>query len=453
MSRAPSSSSVPLHRRSDIRPVVPAADRMVMTTPFRRWMKPAVVACVLGAYSGTFWSNVTGMPELSFMAVYSAEGVFDTLGGMLAVLSFLLFAASMRRSPASAEGLIAVGRPALPVFYGILMVICFVMAGEEFSWGGRLAPAGGVPGGWGPDFNTASWIQPKGARLPIAMTYWAVGFMAMGLFLPRLVLWSGVSAKFWAVRRLPLPSIFLSRVWLAFALISLLLSFNPVDLLSGPSDLSEAFEAGLECLIFFWALEEYTWVMQVSKSGSRLFLTLVMATLLGTMFLIVYDLSTRGLPAARSQRLLQQGIAAFARNEVESSIELFQQAIETYPLNDAAQYGLGVALDSRGRVAPSVTCFENAVRIAPGSPDYRIALATAYVNLMTGPSIRASVIHLDEAIRLMDKRDDRYASVLDLRGTVEEIRQLGDRVAENPRLQKQLLEIKKRERQALETGK
>jgi hypothetical protein len=400
----------------------------------------------MALYSGSFFSNVLGIPELSFMAVYSSEGVADTLGGMFSLLAMGFFFTCFRQTPSSSDGLPETGRPARAWCYGALALICLVMAGEEFSWGGRLVGIQSRPGAWGPDFNFASWVQPKAARLPMAMMYWAAGFFLFGVFFPRLALWSGRTAQFWARQRWPLPSLFLSRVWLGFALVSLLLTFNPSDLLSAPSDLSEAFETGMEYLIFLWSMEEYWRVRQ--KQGtkrSRWLIAFVTASVLGSLSLIAYDLSTRGWPATMSQRLLQQGLAAMNRQEKERSIELLRQSVEVYRLNDAAQYALGVSLDSVGRMAQAITCYENAVRIAPGSADYQVALATAYINVMSGPAIRAAIPHLDEAIRLLKKDDERYASVVSLRGSIEELRQLGDRFIEKPELRAQLDELKKRE--------
>ncbi len=319
------------------------------------------------------------------------------------------------------------------------------MTGEEFSWGGRLVTASAAQGGWGPDFSWAKWVQPREARLPLAMTYWSAFVLFLGCFVPGLARWSGIFARFAARQRLAMPSLLVSRVWLVVALLSFYLVFNPGEVLSSEADVSEAFETAMEFLILAWSMEEFRWVRRQRGIGRPRLLTAACAAIItASVALAMYDLSTRGWPATQSQRMFARGAAADSQNEKQTAIELYQRAVELYPLNDTAHYALGVLLDSQGRLPEAISCFENAVRIAPGSVDYRMALAAGYVNVWSGPSIRAAIPHLDEAIRLMNKRDERYSQVVELRGSIEELRQLGERVSKNPDLRAKLDRISKR---------
>jgi hypothetical protein len=438
-------------RRSNLLPVIPVEERIDLSSPYSRWWKILLPVLAIAIFCGNAICVALGNAELTYMGFYSSEGVIDSLGGMLAALACALFAACWWRSRGDDQSeasametpivgwKVARGRPGRRWMYLFFAIVCLGMAGEEFSWGGRLATASAQAGGWGPDFSWSRFVQPKDARLPLAMTYWAAFFLFWGWFLPGLAHWSGRFARFASLQRLPIPSLFLSRVWMVVAIISLDLTFNYFDLLARPEDLYEAFETAMELLIAAWAWEEYSRVRSAAGAGrSRVLTGVIVALVAGSMGVIAYDLAYRGLPASRAQRIFQRGLAASERKESESAIALFREALIEYRLHDAAQYALGIELNSRGRLPEAITCFENAVRIAPGVPDYHIALATAYVNVMTGPSIRAAIPHLDEAIRLLRKEDERYAQVAELRGSVEEIRQLSERVVKNPEMKAKL---------------
>ncbi len=310
-------------------------------------------------FDGSFISNVLGVPELSFMAIYSSEGVVDTLGGMFAGLACCFFVACWRLTPALEAGLSNTGRPARASIYFALAIVCLVMTGEEFSWGGRLVTASAAQGGWGPDFSWAKWMQPKEARLPLAMTYWAAVFLFLGCFLPGLARWSGGFARFAAKQRLAMPSLFVSRVWLVVAILSFYLVFRPREVLSSEADVSEAFETSMEFLILAWSMEEFRWVRRQRGIGRPRLLTAACTSIVAaSVALAMYDLSTRGWPATQSQRLFSQGMAADSQNEKQTAIEFYQRSLELYPLNDAAHYALGIALESQNRLPEAISCFE-----------------------------------------------------------------------------------------------
>jgi hypothetical protein len=421
------------------------AERIVLRSPTGRWFCIWVIVSTILIFDGSFISNLLGVPELSYMAIYSSEGVIDTLGGMFAGLACCFFIACMRLTPALGVELSNTGRPARASIYFALAIVCLIMTGEEFSWGGRLVTASAAQGGWGPDFSWAKWVQPKEARLPLAMTYWSAFFLFLGCFLPGLARWSGVFARFAAKQRLAMPSLFVSRVWLVAAILSFYLVFNPGEVLSSGADVSEAFETMMEFMILAWSMEEFRWVRRQRAIGrSRALTAACTAVVAASVALAMYDLSTRGWPATQSQRQFTQGLSADSKSEKQTALEFYQRAVELYPLNDAAHYAMGVLLDSQGRLPEAISCFENAVRIAPGSVDYQISLAAAYVNVWSGPSIRAAIPHLNEAIRMMKKQDERYNQVVELRGSIEQLRQLGDRVARNPDLRAKLDQINKR---------
>jgi tetratricopeptide (TPR) repeat protein len=83
-------------------------------------------------------------------------------------------------------------------------------------------------------------------------------------------------------------------------------------------------------------------------------------------------------PAGRSANF-RRGIAALRQRRGGPALEALEAVAREYPSSAEAHRGLGIVYRATGRLAESITQFENAVRLSPGDERARVALGSALI--------------------------------------------------------------------------
>lgn len=430
----------------------PAAPAIYLRSPFGRTARLIVVVSVMLIFLLAVVSVIAGMPTLSYIAIYSPEGLVDSTGAIFCLMaSIVFFTAYQAQRQGTAEPVVP-GRPARSFFYFLIALLTLVMFGEEIGWGSRMilwfSPAGGVYS----ELSLGSLIQPKGSKADVAMMYWAGVVITYMCALPIGARISSGLGRFLGQVRLPLPSFFLGMTGTLAVLTSMRLTFNPLLLSFSAHDVDEAFETALEFLMFAWGIEEYRWVRQANnRRWSRFASTALAVVAVVGATGIAFDFATRGYPASQSQRILQQAVTALREDgNEEEAVNRLEESIRLFPANDAAHFALGVLLDGQGRLAEALPHFQWAVKVAPNSLEYQQALAITYVNIWTGASLRASIPHFDAALNLMDEKDPRRLRLAELRANVDTFRRAGEHAAADPKLRARVESWREERRQRLQ---